>query len=72
MRGQRGSGVGDLLEEVVREGHFYAERDGVEALEAEDEFVDEQSRLLVKGAHEGVALVKAQQHVHVPFELGKP
>ena len=58
---------GNVFEEIRGERQVDVERDGVEALETEDELVEEEPRLLVERADEGVALVEPQQDVHAPL-----
>ena len=60
------------FKEVCGEGEVDPQRDGVEALEAEDELVEEQARLLVQRADEGVPLVETQQDIHAPLQFGIP
>jgi len=50
----------------------YLTIDGIESLEAIEQFIEQEFRLFMQRADEGVPLVEPQQHVHAPLQLRVP
>lgn len=69
------SSAGDSVEQIRGEESQLSavvEWDRIESLQTEEQLVEQQTCLFVKGADEGVAVVEAEQNVKAPFQFREP